>query len=461
MQGFGVVDLRIVDDRVAEIGRGLVRRPGELEVNAAGGAVLPGLHDHHVHLLAMSAAVRSISCGPPDVTNTGDLIRALRAASASGGWIRGVGYHEDVAGALDRSALDAWVPERPLRIQHRSGALWMLNSAALRSIGADALRDSPVGLERDVDGRLTGRLWRLDEWLRDRVDEETPDLSEVGCRLVQAGVTGVTDATPSTPLGSLRLLVEACARGDLPQRVVVLGSHAADLRAAGDANGRVTLGPRKLVLDDRELPSLAELCEWIDNARGSGAVGVRPVAVHSVTEVSLLLLLAALDETGCVPGDRVEHASVVPAGQIGRLRSLGLRVVTQPGFIAARGDAYARDIPDRTDDLYRYASLIAGGLQVGLSTDAPYTEPDPWGAIRSAVKRETATGRVLGAGERVSQQIALEGFMSDGHDPGGPPRQVSVGALADLCVLDRPIGALRIDRERPEVTLTLIGGVVA
>ena len=47
------------------------------------------------------------------------------------GWLRGVAYHESVAGPLDRDRLDAWVADRPLRVQHRSGALWMLNSAGI------------------------------------------------------------------------------------------------------------------------------------------------------------------------------------------------------------------------------------------------------------------------------------------------------------------------------------------
>ena len=36
-----------------------------------------------------------------------------------GEWLRGTGYHESVAGELDRHALDRWVPARPVRVQHR------------------------------------------------------------------------------------------------------------------------------------------------------------------------------------------------------------------------------------------------------------------------------------------------------------------------------------------------------
>ena len=66
------------------------------------------------------------------------------------GWIRAVGYHDPVAGPLDRAALDAMVPTVPLRIQHRSGVLWILNSAGLVRVG--------------LAGHPDGRLRSADSW---------------------------------------------------------------------------------------------------------------------------------------------------------------------------------------------------------------------------------------------------------------------------------------------------------
>ncbi|WP_229758442.1 hypothetical protein [Peterkaempfera bronchialis] len=59
------------------------------------------------------------------------------SAVAPGTWVRGVGYHESVAGPLDRDRLDALVAHRPVRVQHRSGALWILNSAGAALLGLD------------------------------------------------------------------------------------------------------------------------------------------------------------------------------------------------------------------------------------------------------------------------------------------------------------------------------------
>ena len=153
-----VTDVRITGDRIAERAPGLRAARGEDEIDAAGGALLPGLHDHHVHLRALAAARVSVESGPPHVRTAGELATRLRTADASappGGWLRCVGYHESVAGRLDRWALDRMLAGRPVRVQHRTGVLWVVNSAAVALLGLDAC-DLP-GVERDAAGRPTWR----------------------------------------------------------------------------------------------------------------------------------------------------------------------------------------------------------------------------------------------------------------------------------------------------------------
>ena len=106
---------------------------GETVLNARGGELLPGLHDHHIHVFAAAAAYGSLDCdvGSGAVGDCRDrLAQRLRGAAGSG-WIRGVSYHEQQLGELDRWALDELCSDRPLRIQHRSGKLWVCNSLGL------------------------------------------------------------------------------------------------------------------------------------------------------------------------------------------------------------------------------------------------------------------------------------------------------------------------------------------
>lgn len=438
-----LTDVRIRDATISEIGSALPVGDAREVIDADGAALIPGLHDHHAHLLATAAADASIAVGPPAVNNAGELATALRVAAASsspGSWLRAVGYHESVAGDLDRSALDAIVADHCLRIQHRSGALWMLNTKALRALGVES---------------ATGRLYRSDELLRDRLgDTAPPTLAPLGARLASYGVTGVTDATPSSQATSVRLLDRAVADGALPQSVVVMGGLAL---VDGFPAGSVRWGPVKFVITDHDLPSFDDVCRAIATAHGRS----RPVAIHCVTEVALALALAAWIAAGVIEGDRVEHGAVVSPDAAVRICELGLTVVTQPGLIATRGDDYLRDVAPR-DQAYLYpcASLERNGVRVGGSTDTPYGDADPWKAIEAAIERRTRLGVVLGANERVAPQRALELFLTHATDPGGAPRSVALGESADLCLLDSPLERVLESPASYHVAVTIMSGRV-
>ncbi|WP_121258757.1 amidohydrolase family protein [Nocardioides ferulae] len=369
------VDVRISGGRIAEIADRLAD-DGVDDVDGYGGALLPGLHDHHVHLLATAAARASVDCSA-----TLEPLRDL----VGEGWIRGTGAAESV----DRHVLDGLVPERPARVQHRSGALWMLNSAALRAV-AHVLDDS-ADVERGPDGEPTGRLWRYDERLRPALPDAVPDLTELGEELLGYGITSVTEATPGL----------TALPGPLPVGVTFLGR-------------------RKLLLRDHDLPSFDDFATTISETHAEGL----PVAVHCVTRESLLLTLAVLDEVGRLPGDRIEHASVVP--DPGLLQDL--HVVTQPAFVTTRGDSYRRDVdPDDLPHLYRYASLLEAGVATYPSSDAPYGPLDPWEVIVAAASRD------LGPTERVTPRVALAGYLTDARFR---PRRIAVGAPADVVLLE-------------------------
>jgi predicted amidohydrolase YtcJ len=426
------VDVELVDGLVTQVAPrlDLADAPDEV-VEADGGALLPGLHDHHLHLLALAAERSSVRCGPPWVESAGALAAALLQGCQSSeprAWIRGTGYHESVAGDLDRHRLDAIVGDRAVRVQHRSGALWMLSSRALELLG-DRLPDTP-DVERDAAGRPNGRLWRLDTLLREAGPGRAPSLTRVDAELASCGITGVTDATPDLDENTTRLLEQASQDGDLRVNVLLLGA------TRPLTPPRFALGPVKLLLHDHDLPTLDELVDRIRAARAAG----RPVAVHVVTRLSLVLTLAALDVVGVVPGDRLEHAAVVPPELRDELARRGLVVVTQPGFVRTRGDSYLTDVdPDDLPCLYPYAGLLAGGVQVAASSDAPYGELDPWHVMADAAARTTVRGRSLGPDERVPAGTVLASYLSRPEDPGGPPRRVVPGAPADLCLLGEPL----------------------
>jgi predicted amidohydrolase YtcJ len=431
IDGRAPLDVRIENGRIAAVAERLDARPGEHTIDGAGGVLLPGLHDHHIHLFALAAAEQSLRCGPPTVRDVEELRAALRAYAPGPQWVRGIAYHESVAGDLDRTRLDGLLSDRPLRIQHRSGAAWFLNSRAIELLGLDRGEDAE-GVERGEHGRATGRLFRCDAWLAQRLDDtRVPSLAPVSSRLASYGVTGVTDATVHNDPEQMETFVQSAASGALLQRVVVMGTERLNHR---ETLG-VTRGARKIVLDERNLPLPDGLVRTIADAHRAG----RNVAIHCVTRVEAVLACAALRDAGVRTGDRIEHGAVAPPEIAALMAELRVTVVTQPGFVRERGDAYLIDVePADVPWLYRCKGLLDAGVAVGGGTDAPYADADPWLAIRAAVDRKTLAGKELWTDERVTPERALALFTSSPEEPGGEPRAVAVGSTADLCLLDRP-----------------------
>lgn len=426
------------------------------ELDGHGGALLPGLHDHHLHLAATAAAQLSLDVSHLPSGAVDQLAALLHAADRdrpTGAWLRVVGYHESIAGDLDRQDLDRWVPLRPVRVQDRTGARWTLNSAALAAV--DAAHAAVSGIERDRAGTPTGRIHRADEWLRSRLPGAgRPDLGAVGHRLAALGVTGVTDTSAWTDPGGFELLAAAAAVGALPQKVTVTGGPAL---TAVPPPAELGWGPVKVVLDDADYPAVAELVAQIDAAHDLG----RAVAFHTVTRTSVALALAALDAATRRSGDRLEHGAVLPPELFPLAASLGVTVVTQPSFVRERGDRYLADVePDDVAHLYRCRSLLDAGIRVAASTDAPYGGLDPWAAMRASIERTTRSGAPLGPDEAVDPATALRLWQGEVDDPGGPPRRVAQGAAADLVLLDRSLAELLEYPCAEAVVATVVAGRV-
>jgi len=450
-----IADLRIEGTCVATVCANLQARPGEFVLDALGAALLPGLHDHHLHLMALATSLESLRCGPPEVSAAEDLEqrlheRAALPADPGDDWIRGIGYHESVAGDIDRAWLDRVVPSRPVRIQHRSGRLWIINSCGLSRL-ASGMEPSTTTPSQAIDGLAGGRLYDADHWLRQRLGGRPPSLQRVSQLLASLGVTGVTDASARNSRDEYRHFVESAARGELLQQVIVMGD--ASLDGAADA-GLVRRGPAKVYLLESALPATEELCASIARSHAAG----RPVAVHCVTDAELVFAIAALAAAGSRPGDRIEHASVAPPDVVSLLADQGLTVVTQPNFVRERGDAYLTDVPARDQQwLYRGRGFLEARIRLAAGTDAPLGDPNPWLAMQAAVDRRTMNGRTLGDAEALSPEEALALFSGDPLAPGGLTR-IAPGSPADLCLLDRPWSVARLNLAAVRVNATVQSG---
>jgi predicted amidohydrolase YtcJ len=337
------------------------------------------------------------------------------------------------------------VPDRPVRLQHRSLHLDVLNTAALQLTGL-AETQSPL-VERDpATGEPTGRLHHAAELLRGRLPRPTEtelarDVRQACDRLLAWGITTVQDASVTNGVEEWELFHRLAHCGELPLRLFVMpgGRHWRDVLAARPPTARVRLGPVKLVLDEATTDP-ADLQATVAAVRRAG----RAVALHAVSESEVAIALRAIQAAGprrrSVSPDRLEHGATIAESWLPDLRAAGLMVVGQPSLVYQRGDAYLAEHPPELHGwLHRAGSLLAAGVGYAISSDAPLTEPAPGLGLYAARWRRTRAGALLGVGETLSPEQALADYSLAPARAAGLSRHLGhlrTGALADLAILD-------------------------
>lgn len=430
--------IAVIDGMVVAGG---VTREDAVVIDGQGGRLIPGLIDHHLHLMATAARAQSLDLSGLAAGDFESLVTTIRT-HAGRGPVRAIGLDYSGDPLLDRDALDRIAGDVPVRVQYRTGGIWVLNSAALDQQPIRAKRSQ--AFERDGAGRLTGRVWRGEQQLER--DGNVPSLDAIGAQLARWGVTGIVDASVSTDQQQAEA-VAAVAQA-MPQRLTLMGAN----RLEGD--GQWHVGPVKIMLDDAALPAVEAVTAIIRRARTWG----RPVAAHCVTAGELAIMVAAFDEAGAELGDRIEHGASIPSAYLDWLAKHRLTVVSQPAFVLANGERYRRDVdPHELGDLWRMASLIEAGVAVAASSDAPYGPLNPWLAIRAAAERLTQLGNPIGLGERIDPERSLSLYLGTIEAPGTARREVRPGVVADLALLE-PNARIAIDED--PVRLTVVGGEI-
>jgi len=430
-----------------------------------GRLVLPGFIDVHVHLLAAAAARRALDCSPARVRSIAALQQTLAAAPATAdGWVRAVGYGEAALAEArhpTRWDLDAAVPDRPVRLTHRSGHAVVLNSLALARARITSASAEPPGgvIDRRIgDGEPSGLLIDMDGVLERSVPplpfaELVAGMRALSDHLLRAGVTAVQDLTHRNDAARLCLLERVCTAAGFAPRLLPPATAAG---VGGD-------GPVKLMLPeaaglDRQVRS--EVIQTAVDAHTSG----RQLAIHAATVPGLALALAAVAAalTHAPRADhrhRIEHASLCPPELAAQAAALGVVIVSNPAFLAVSGARYRQSVPaGELASLYAVGMLVRAGVPVAAASDAPVTPPAPLASIRGAMRRMDAHGAVL-PGETLDLDTALlavtrvPAFAARAEERLGTIRP---GMAADLVLLNGEPGDAAAT-----VVVTVLAGQVA
>jgi predicted amidohydrolase YtcJ len=492
-----------------------LRGPATQVIDAAGRAILPGLHDAHGHVLGLGAQLQELDLrGTTSLAEVVTRVAERARASAPDAWIIGRGWDQNdwpVKAWPSHAALEAAAPGRRVWLTRIDGHAGLASARALREAGLTAASRDPEGgrIIRDARGEPEGVLVdrALDAVTR-RIPEPTP--AEIDALLLRAdaelqrlGLTSVHDAGIDEAVAAAYQRLVAAGR--LRTRVHAMLRLPLDrLRpffARGpivDAGGRLSIRAIKISADGALGSRGAALLQPYDDepstsgflttsesdlyamTRAAAEAGFQ-TCVHAIGDRANRVVMdtfARVDRE--VPGARAlrnrnEHAQILDAAEIPRFAALGVVASMQPTHATSDMPwVPARIGAARTAaGAYRWQTLLRSGARLASGSDFPVEDPNPIGGFYAAVTRQAppkageADGQPPGGWmpeERLSREQALRSFTLDAaHAAHQEARSGSleVGKLADFVMLSRDIMQVP-PREIPATTvvLTVSGGAI-
>ena len=469
------------------------------EVDLAGGLVLPGFQDAHVH--PVQGGLLRLRCDLAELdTREGylDAVAAYAAARPDLAWVVGGGWTMSVFGTASPRAddLSAIVPDRPVVLVNRDHHGTWVNRRALELAGIDRHTPEPADgrIERDADGEPTGMLHEGAMHLVDPLipptsqDDYYGGLLEGQAYLHSFGITawqdailgdyaGGADASPAYLRAVRAGTLTARVRGALWWRRDLGIEQVDDLLARRErySQGRLVAGSVKVMQDGiAENFTAGMTTPYLDgcghDTSNLGLSFVDPVAlranvtrldaegfqvhVHAIGDRAAREALDAFEAARAANGvsahrHHVAHLQVVHPDDVPRFAALGVAANLQPLWAHLDDQMVDMTIPylgeERSGWQYPFGDLARAGAHLAAGSDWPVTTPDPLAAIHVAVNRWAygESGRAGSEPFLPEQALTLEQAFA-AYTSGSAHTNhldetgtLAPGMLADLAVLDR------------------------
>src|SRR5579875_22130 len=489
--------------RIAAVGRReeilQLAGPRTRVVDVAGGSVIPGVNDSHLHLswwaLARPPQVVDLT-GIRSVEELRQVVGARAREAPPGSWVRGAGWSEsrlrefsDGRRRPAREDLDDVAPETPVVLEHWTRHAAWANSVALRKAGICAATRDPDGgtIVRTESGEPTGHLLEAAIELLYRAIPPTgrremrAAIVEAARELSRRGVTSVTDPVVTPELlrdyaalhaeQSLALRLSVLLHWDWPSvRTTVAGlRHALEFVGvtSGFGDEWLRIGGCKLFADG--VPALGTA--WMSRPGGSGTLGglvtegdsdaereralremIRvlhrerfQIQVHATGDLACDVVADAFANSMTEdPWPRARHVVIhgnfLTRDAIGKLARHGFICNTNSLIKWQASDALRAVLDEsRWHRNMPWREILDGGAHLTDSSDAPITEPDWRQALETLVLRECrGLGAISGPDQRLSREEAIRAWtIEPAYQDGQEWLKGSLerGKRADLVVL--------------------------
>ncbi|GAB7003092.1 amidohydrolase [Nocardioides sp. AN3] len=494
--------------------------PDTRRVDLAGGSVLPGINDSHLHLAWWAESRDRIDLsGVTTLAEVQDAVRRHVAGLPPDAWVLGQGWHEgrlQGVGPAGPTAddLNGLAGGRPVFLQHFSAHGGWLDREGLRRAGITAGRPDPEGgtFVRDEAGEPTGIVQESAlAVVRRAVGEPSAAqrhalIEEALRELVRRGVTSVTDPLVSAEL--MRDYVALRNADRLAARVTTLlnwGSYVTTsvpvledaLRYVGSVTGLgddlLRVGGCKLMAD-----GVAALgTSWMERATADGhRCGSLVTEGDDDAErlANLRRLIALLHEHRFqvqvhATGDLACDAVVEAFGELmtrdpwdarhvlihaNHPSAESMRTMARHGLVANVNALVKRQAaaglvsilePAAWHSMMPARSLLEAGVVLADASDAPVTEPRWQDALQMLVTRvPLGFDSPSGPDERLTREEALRAWtVAPAYQDHAEDRKGTIepGKLADLTVIAEDFLTVP-DEELHGLTnvMTVLGGEV-
>ena len=491
-------------------------------VDLAGGLLLPGFQDAHVH--PVGGGLERLSCDLSGHADRAAYLAAIRSyadARPHADWITGGGWSMSAfpGGTPTAAELDTVVRDRPVFLPNRDHHGAWVNSRALEVAGVDAGTPDPGDgrIERDAEGRPTGTLHEGAMELVSRLvpapsaDDLVEALLEAQRYLHSVGVTAWQDAI----VGQYATIPDASAAyrsldgsGRLTAKVVGAlwwdrdrgVEPVAELveRRAAVSTPRFRATTVKVMQDGVVENFTAHLLEPYRDASGApthnrGLGFLRPEAlrdcvlaldrngfqvhVHAIGDAAVRESLDAFQAavevrpSGTARDSRhhIAHLQVVHPDDVARFARLGVTANLQALWAAYEPQMTELTVPflgaERSAWQYPFGALARSGACLAMGSDWPVTTPDPLQAIHVAVNRvlPDATGddrRPFLPEQALDVETTLTAYTAGSARVNflDDTGTIEVGKVADLAVLDRDVRRTPDDVASARVVATYVEG---
>lgn len=506
----------VVGGRIAALGAPEeilpLRRPHTRVLDVAGGCVLPGLTDAHLHILGYALTLERLALA--DLPGLDALLARVRAAAAArpaGEWILGRGWEQEQwpGGCLPtRHDLDAAAPEHPVYLVRACGHIAVANSLALRLAGIGPGTPDPAGgaIDREPGGVPTGVLRenalrlvaavvpapgpaRKAELLRRAMGQclelgitqvQTDDVHQAGGLDGALDLFGQVAGPEGVPVRVTLMLPIACF-AEAQQRGMGTGWGSEWLRfghvkifADGSLGGRTAAlrapyaddpATRGLYLYERE-----ELFRLVQAVHVAGS----QLGVHAIGDGASHLVLDAIAAAQQVRPradhrHRLIHCQITGTDTLQGYREAGVVADIQPVFLRTDGHWYARRVgPERAATSYAWKAILDLGIPACGGSDCPVEPLNPLWGIFCAVTRQDLGGYPPGGWQpeqRLTVAQALHLFTAGAAHATfeeGFRGTLAPGLAADLTVLDRdPFAVAPAELKDLRVRATVVAGRLA